>query len=81
LEDVTLALNEIESSSYTTNKSALNNRKYIEEGIGAAEDINKLIEISRRNFDLLKVSFNLVKSTVLDIRADFSNSLLEAKKF
>ena len=61
LEDVTTALNQIESSSHTTNKSALNNKELIEAGIIAAKDIDKLIEIARRNFDLLKVSFTVVK--------------------
>jgi methyl-accepting chemotaxis protein len=61
LEDVTGALNQIESSSHTTNKSALQNKELIEAGIDAAKDIDKLIEIARRNFDLLKVSFNVVK--------------------
>jgi len=75
LEDVTNALNQIESSSHTTNKSAINNKELIEAGIEAAKDIDKLIEIARRNFDLLKVSFNVVKNTVSEIRNSFSNSI------
>ncbi|WP_321777843.1 methyl-accepting chemotaxis protein [Sulfurimonas sp.] len=77
LEDVTNALNQIESSSHTTNKSALNNKELIESGIEAAKDIDKLIEIARRNFDLLKVSFNSVKNTVSEIRGAFSDSIRE----
>jgi len=77
LEDVTNALNQIESSSHTTNKSALNNKELIEAGIEAAKDIDKLIEIARRNFDLLKVSFNAVKNTVSEIRSSFSNSITQ----
>ena len=77
LEDVTNALNQIESSSHTTNKSALNNKELIEAGIEAAKDIDKLIEIARRNFDLLKVSFNSVKNTVSEIRNSFSNSITQ----
>ncbi len=77
LEDVTNALNQIESSSHTTNKSALNNKELIEAGIEAAKDIDKLIEIARRNFDLLKVSFNVVKNTVSEIRGSFSDSITQ----
>ena len=75
LEDVTTALNQIESSSHTTNQSALNNKELIEAGIIAAKDIDKLIEIARRNFDLLKVSFTAVKNTVTEIREAFSESI------
>ena len=74
LEDVTNALNNIESSSQNTNQSALNNKELIEGGIVAAKDIDKLIEIARRNFDLLKVSFNVVKNSVIEIREAFNES-------
>ena len=77
LEDVTNALNQIESSSNSTNQSALNNKELIEAGIIAAKDIDKLIEIARRNFDLLKVSFNAVKSTVTEIRGAFSETITQ----
>ncbi|WP_415397999.1 methyl-accepting chemotaxis protein [Sulfurimonas sp. CS5] len=77
LEDVTTALNQIESSSHTTNKSAIRNKELIEAGIDAAKDIDKLIEIARRNFDLLKVSFNVVKNTVSEIRGSFSDSITQ----
>jgi len=77
LEDVTNALNQIESSSHTTNKSAINNKELIEAGIEAAKDIDKLIEIARRNFDLLKVSFGVVKNTVSEIRNSFSDSITQ----
>jgi len=75
LEDVTDALNQIESSSHTTNQSALNNKELIEAGVDAAKDIDKLIDIARRNFDLLKISFNDVKSIVVEIRSSFSDSI------
>ena len=77
LEDVTAALNQIESSSHTTNQSALNNKELIEDGIVAAKDIDKLIQIARRNFDLLKVSFSNVKSTVIEIREAFGSSIAQ----
>ena len=75
LEDVTNALNQIESSSHSTNQSALNNKELIEAGVEAAKDIDKLIEIARRNFDLLKVSFTAVKNSVSEIRTAFSESI------
>ncbi len=77
LEDVTDALNQIESASHTTNKSAINNKELIEAAILSAKDIDKLIEIARRNFDLLKVSFNSVKNTVVEIKEAFRNSIKE----
>jgi len=77
LEDVTTALNQIESSSHTTNKSALNNKELIEAGIEAAKDIDKLIEIARRNFDLLKVSFTVVKNTMSEIKSAFNDSITQ----
>ena len=75
LEDVTNALNQIESSSHTTNQSAITNKELIEAGLNAAKDIDKLIEIARRNFDILKVSFGTVKSSVSEIRESFSGSI------
>ncbi len=75
LEDVTNALNQIESSSHTTNQSALTNKELIDAGIVAAKDIDKLIEIARRNFDILKVSFNVVKASVTEIREAFGDSI------
>ena len=77
LEDVTTALNDIEASSQNTNKSAIENKELIESGIVAAKDIDKLIEIARRNFDLLKVSFNVVKGSVVEIRDSFNESIGE----
>ncbi|MEA2100154.1 MAG: methyl-accepting chemotaxis protein [Campylobacterota bacterium] len=75
LENVTNALNKIESSSQNTNQSALNNKSLIEAGIVAAKDIDKLIEIARRNFDLLKVSFSVVKNSIVEIREAFNESI------
>ncbi len=79
LEQVTSALNEIESSSHSTNKSALSNKESIEGGIDAAKDIDKLIEIARRNFDLLKVSFSDVKSSMVRINNEVIKSMSEGK--
>lgn len=79
LEQVTSALNEIESSSHSTNKSALSNKENIVAGIAAAKDIDKLIEIARRNFDLLKISFGEVKSSMIGINSEVVNSMSEGK--
>lgn len=79
LEQVTGALNEIESSSHSTNKSALSNKENIEAGISAAKDIDKLIEIARRNFDLLKISFGDVKGSMVNINTEVVNSMSEGK--
>lgn len=77
LEDVTNALNQIESSSHNTNQNALKNKELVESGIVAAKDIEKLIDIARRNFDLLKVSFTSVRSTITEIRESFTGSITE----
>ena len=77
LESVTAALNEIENSSHATNKSALNNKEEAENGLAAAKDIAKLIDISRRNFDLLKISFGSVKQSISTIRAAFEEAFNE----
>jgi methyl-accepting chemotaxis protein len=77
LEEVTAALNQIESSSQMTNQSALANKELFEQGLEASKDIDKLIEISRRNFDLLKVSFGEVKAAMVAIGNDFTASIDE----
>jgi len=75
LENVTNALNQIESSSQSTNQSALKNKDLVEAGIVAAKDIDTLIDIARRNFDLLKISFTGVKATVVELRESFTGSI------
>ncbi len=77
LENVTTALNEIESSSHSTNQNALKNKELVEAGIVAAKDIDTLIDIARRNFDLLKVSFSSVKATVIELRESFTVSIAQ----
>ena len=77
LEEVTTALNEIETSSHSTNQSAITNKELTEDGLLAAKDIDKLIEISRRNFDILKVSFTGVKSSMQLIRKAFEEASVE----
>ena len=77
LGEVTVALNQMEKASQDTNQSALNNKELIEAGLLTGKDIDKLIEIARRNFDLLKVSFNDVKSSVIGIKSAFGESITE----
>ena len=77
LGDVTSSLNQMEEASQNTNQSALNNKELIEAGLVTGKDIDKLIEIARRNFDLLKISFNDVKSSVVGIKTAFSQSIEE----
>lgn len=77
LEDVTGALNQMEEASQNTNQSALTNKELVEAGLVTAKDIDKLIEIARRNFDLLKISFNEVKSSVVEIKTSFGSSIEE----
>ncbi|MGD9969943.1 MAG: methyl-accepting chemotaxis protein [Sulfuricurvum sp.] len=77
LKEVTNALNQIESASQSTNQSALMNKELFENGLLASKDINKLIEIARRNFDLLKISFSDVKAQMMGIGNDFSASITE----
>jgi len=77
LKEVTSALNQIEASSQSTNQSALMNKELFENGLNASKDINKLIEIARRNFDLLKISFTDVKSQMTGIGNAFADSISE----
>ena len=77
LEDVTNSLNQMEEASQNTNQSALNNKELIEAGLLTAKDIDKLIEIARRNFDLLKISFNEVKSAVIEVKTSFGDSITQ----
>lgn len=77
LGEVTVSLNQMEKASQDTNQSALNNKELIEAGLLTGKDIDKLIEVARRNFDLLKVSFNEVKASVVGIKAAFGDSITE----
>ncbi len=80
LEEVTNALNTIESSSHTTNQSALSNQELVEGGLVNAKDIDALIAISRKNFDLLKTSFGEVRASLIQIKGDFTDSIAEGNQ-
>ncbi|MEY4504189.1 MAG: hypothetical protein RL154_482 [Pseudomonadota bacterium] len=75
--EVTKALNDIESSSKTTNDSALQNRENIEKAASVSKDIDSIVEIVRRNFDILKASFSKIKNTLVGVKLDFENSIKE----
>jgi methyl-accepting chemotaxis protein len=77
LKEVTSGLNQIEAASQSTNQSAIANKELFESGVSASRDISKLIEIARRNFDLLKVSFADVKGQMIGISNDFTASMNE----
>lgn len=77
LKEVTTGLNQIESASQATNHSAIANKELFESGVSASKDIAKLIEIVRRNFDLLKISFADVKGQIIGIGNDFTASMHE----
>jgi methyl-accepting chemotaxis protein len=77
LKEVTSGLNQIEASSQATNQSAILNKELFESGLSASKDISKLIEIARRNFDLLKTSFADVKGQMNGISQDFADSMAE----
>jgi methyl-accepting chemotaxis protein len=79
LEEVTQSLNAIEASSHSTNQNALSNKDLIDEGLSAAQDIDKLIDIVRRNFDLLKTAFVTVRLDIVGISDNFDSSMSEGK--
>ena len=74
LEEVSQALNQIEAGSHKTNQSVLTNKDYVESGLEASQDVNSLIDIGRRNFDLLKISFSEVRNELKSIGQAFENS-------
>jgi methyl-accepting chemotaxis protein len=80
LENVTVGLNKIESSSHSTNQNALSNKEKIEQALEVSRDVDALINIARKNFDILKVSFSDIKSTMLSIKEDFIRSVKEGDK-
>ncbi len=80
MEAVTKALNDIENSGKTTNDNALKNKRNVESAILTSKDIDALVEIIRRNFDILKASFSQVKNTLESIRNNLQVSFLEGNK-
>ncbi len=77
LEGTTKALNEIEKSSKTTNDSAITNRELVGSATDITKDIDLIISIVRRNFDILKRSFGTVKLRLINIKTNFEKSINE----
>ena len=79
LKEVQVSLNEIEKSSQETNVSALNSKEKIDTAVDDANDIDALLEIVRRNFDLLKASFTDIKVILNQIKSNFLKSVEEGQ--
>lgn len=75
MSEVTKALNEIEGSSKTTNDAALKNKENVEKAVIVSRDIDSIVEIVRRNFDILKASFGKIKNTLIELKNDFESSI------
>ena len=79
LKQVQVSLNEIEESSQATNVSALNSKEKLDTAVEDGSDIDALLDIVRKNFDLLKASFSEVKVILNQIRANFLKSVAEGQ--
>jgi len=77
MADAKKSLNDIESFSKTTNESAIKNREKVEEANRVSKDIDLVITIVRKNFDILKASFSKVKNTMVSIKNNFESSITE----
>ena len=79
LSQVNLSLDDINQQSNLTNKTTLNIKKYLEDVLSNAMDIDSLILISRRNFDILKISFTEAKHILLNIKLDIEKSVVQGQ--
>lgn len=79
LGGVQSSLNSIEESSQETNKSALENKEKVDTALIDSNDIDALLEIVRRNFDLLKTSFSETKFVLNTIKSNFESSVTEGR--
>ena len=79
LSGVTNALNSIEEASHDTNKSALQSKEQVESAVEKSANVDGLVEIVRRNFDILKISFTQIKATLFDIKDSFVASVNEGR--
>jgi len=73
--EVANELNSIEDFSNKTNVNALKNKERAEKALDIAKDIDALITIIRRNFDILKASFVNVKNTLATTKNAFQDSI------
>ncbi len=72
--EVTSALNDIEIASSTTNKNALKNREKTEQALEISYDIDAITTITRKNFDILKLSFSKLRETLFSLKTNLSNT-------
>ena len=79
LKGVQIALDDIEASSQDTNQSALASKERLDLAVQDAADIDALLDIVRRNFDLLKASFSDIKVILYAIKANFQKSVQEGQ--
>jgi len=79
LSDVKTSLNAIEESAQSTNKSAIESKEKVEVAVGDSKDIDALLEIVRRNFDILKTSFTEIKQVLNGIKSNFHKSVEEGQ--
>jgi methyl-accepting chemotaxis protein len=79
LKGVQESLTSIEGASRETNDSALLSREKLEESVSNSGDVDALLDIVRRNFDLLKASFTDIKGILFEIKASFQSSVVEGQ--
>jgi len=79
MEEVTQSLNDIERLSMSTSENAIKTKENIVNAMQVSEDINSIITIVRNNFDILKAAFAETKTTLMHIKANFENSLVQGK--
>lgn len=79
LKGVQAALASIETASRETNSAALTSKENLEVAVVNSADVDALLDIVRRNFDLLKASFSDIKVILYDIKSSFQKSVVEGK--
>ena len=79
LKGVQTSLNAIETASQETNVSALGSKERLDSAVEDGKDIDALLDIVRRNFDLLKASFSDIKVILNQIKANFQKSVDEGQ--
>jgi len=79
LKGVQTSLNSIETASQETNVSALGSKEKLDAAVEDGKDIDALLDIVRRNFDLLKASFSDIKIILNQIKANFQKSVDEGQ--
>ncbi len=79
MQDVMQSLNYIEGFSSKTNENAINTKERIEHALEVSSDIDGIVTIVRRNFDILKSSFSKTKTVLVEIRDDSALSVKEGQ--